>query len=327
MKRKFKINNKAFCVAVTLAIVLFLLNIDVFAQYYEDAATGVSLVMSDDWSYSGKEKYGDSNINYRYKYGKNEIVGIDFYDISNSIDKRNMANYNTENLSDDFLFSLCEEDISDEAIARRLNSKAIYVTSESMITRRETIGAVVYYRVEKAFTLTEPGYYPFFGYITEYVTICDGSQVMVKYVRSNDNNHFSDVYAMLQTINVPSAAPPPISIVMNGNYIYPDAPPVMENDRVLVPIRAIAEKMGYGVDWNEIGPDVQIVTIKSSNGSNIVNMYIGDNSYTHNGNLQYMDVAPAVIGDYTYIPLRAAAEALGATVNWDDAAQTVYISY
>ena len=36
----------------------------------------------------------------------------------------------------------------------------------------------------------------------------------------------------------------------DGFHIYLDSPPVLVNDRTLVPIRAIAEVFQYSVDWD-----------------------------------------------------------------------------
>ncbi len=336
MRKKFYGKIKKIVGMVLVIGVILSFSTGVFAQYYQDVTTGISFVMSDDWAYSESTEINENDItgsivNYSYRFDQNELVSVEMEDLSVLMGYGDLSHNNTENLSDEFLFSLCETEISDEAVSNRLSNKA-GVKSESMITSRENIAGIEYFRAEKAFTATKFGYNPFYGYITVYVAVQDGKLVTVNYVRSTEANHFTDVYSMMQTITIPSSTAivaqisGTIGIVMNGEYIYPDSPPIMQNDRVLVPIRAVAEKMGYNVGWEEYG-SMQCVSLKNSTSTNVVKMYIGDNTYMQNGSVRYMDVAPAVIGDYTYIPLRAAAEALGATVNWDDAAQTVYISY
>ncbi len=52
----------------------------------------------------------------------------------------------------------------------------------------------------------------------------------------------------------------PIKININGVDVISDVPPVMQNDRVLVPVRVIAENLGYNVRWNEITNTVEIST-------------------------------------------------------------------
>ncbi len=330
MKRGTKMIVKI--TAMMVVMLMLMLNTCVFAQYYKDDATGISLVMSDNWRYyesTGIDGVVGSAIEYRYEYGDNESVAVAIVDTSSAYGKD--STYNTENLSDDLLYSGCEASISNESISNILLGNP-YVKSESELTSRETINGIEYFRVEKAFTATVSGYYPYGGYITLYKTIHNGMTVVVAYIRTDNSNHFSDVNAMMQSISFPQnnisyvspSVPGVISIVMNGEYIYPDSPPIMQNDRVLVPIRAVAEKMGYTVVWNE---ENESVTMLNGSGTDRVAMYIGGKYCFHNYDMFEMDVVPTVIGDRTYIPLRAAAEAFGANVSWDDLTQTVYISY
>jgi hypothetical protein len=42
----------------------------------------------------------------------------------------------------------------------------------------------------------------------------------------------------------------PISVVVNGDNISFDTPPIIENGRTLVPLRKIFESLGAQVTWN-----------------------------------------------------------------------------
>lgn len=53
---------------------------------------------------------------------------------------------------------------------------------------------------------------------------------------------------------------------------------------------------------------------------------IGSNIYYVGGVAKVMDVAPYIKGDRTYVPMRYAAEIIGAEVVWDDAARTVTLT-
>lgn len=53
---------------------------------------------------------------------------------------------------------------------------------------------------------------------------------------------------------------------------------------------------------------------------------IGSNIYYVGGVAKVMDVAPYIKGDRTYVPMRYAAEIIGADVVWDDAARTVTLT-
>lgn len=122
-----------------------------------------------------------------------------------------------------------------------------------------------------------------------------------------------------------------ISIYVNGSQMFPDSDPVIINDRTLVPIRVVAEALDYKVDWDGIN---QIVDIRNDDMS--LRMMIGSTSlakylYDYNGNISgtdvvNADVAPQIINERTYLPLRAVGESLGATVDWDGNTRSVYIT-
>lgn len=97
-----------------------------------------------------------------------------------------------------------------------------------------------------------------------------------------------------------------------------------QNDRTLVPVRAISQWFGATVDWMEA---MQTITVKSADGAIDVTMQVGNPTYTVNGVQKTMETAPQLIGARTYLPLRAMAEALGKMVYWNDAQQMIVIGY
>lgn len=103
-----------------------------------------------------------------------------------------------------------------------------------------------------------------------------------------------------------------------------DQPPVILNDRTYVPLRRVLENMGATVDWND-----ETKTVKIDSYDNIKRIYLTiDNPevtvYTFtsvvNADKETItsDVAPVIMNDRAMLPIRVIAEALGATVNWDD---------
>ncbi len=99
-----------------------------------------------------------------------------------------------------------------------------------------------------------------------------------------------------------------------------EAAPVVENGRTLVPVRAVAEALGAEVGWEQ---ETGAVTL-SRNGRSVV-MTVGSVDYTVNGEAKTMETAPAVVNGRTLVPLRAASEALGKVVYWNDDKQIVSI--
>ena len=94
---------------------------------------------------------------------------------------------------------------------------------------------------------------------------------------------------------------------------FSDAYPFIENQRTLVPLRAVFEKLGAEVLWDD---STSTATVKKDD--KVISMTEGRNIITVNGVESTIDVSPKIIDDRTYIPLRAFSENLGFTVNWDE---------
>lgn len=114
---------------------------------------------------------------------------------------------------------------------------------------------------------------------------------------------------------------PAITVMVNGNAVTFDQPPVMQNDRVLVPLRAIFEALDAYVYWVE---DSQ--TILSGKGDQVVMLQVGNNRMYVGENMIELDVPAQIIGDRTLVPVRAISEAFGAQVDWDQETYTVIVT-
>ena len=108
-----------------------------------------------------------------------------------------------------------------------------------------------------------------------------------------------------------------IVVLVDGNKLTFDQPPVIVNDRVLVPMRAIFEALGADVKWYE--EDKTIISSKDCLAIglviNVQQMYLAYIGYD-TAFERVLDVSPMLIGDRTFIPLRAVADAFGASVDW-----------
>ena len=60
--------------------------------------------------------------------------------------------------------------------------------------------------------------------------------------------------------SLPAAAHPPITVYVDGKTVEMDAPPVIENGRTLVPIRALAEALGSEVEWDAVNRRATIIS-------------------------------------------------------------------
>ncbi len=113
-----------------------------------------------------------------------------------------------------------------------------------------------------------------------------------------------------------------VNIEINGETMkIEDMPPVILEDRTLVPARAVFETMGAEVAWNA---DTKEVYIKKQ--SDVVILKIDDEIGIKNGIAFSMDVPAKIVNDRTMIPVRAVSEAFGWEVGWDNKTRLVSIT-
>ncbi|KQL49005.1 copper amine oxidase [Brevibacillus choshinensis] len=121
-----------------------------------------------------------------------------------------------------------------------------------------------------------------------------------------------------------SAASAPAAIKVEYNkkaIVFLDQKPVIRDSRTLVPIRPIAESLGFDVDWNE-----KTRTVTINKGTNNVRLVVTQKIAKKNGQTINLDVPAQIINQRTMVPVRFIAEALSYNVNWDQATQTVLIA-
>ena len=107
--------------------------------------------------------------------------------------------------------------------------------------------------------------------------------------------------------------------VNNKTVAFPDQKPIVQNERTLVPIRFIAEALGYDVEWNKTDNSAVIDDGK-------IILYIGTNKAKINGKSVTLDVASTVVHNRTMVPLRVVAETLDCSVDWIGETQTVLVN-
>ncbi len=125
---------------------------------------------------------------------------------------------------------------------------------------------------------------------------------------------------MLISANV-EASQRPVRLVINGQEVVSDVPPIIENGRTLVPVRVISERLEASVEWIE---STRTVKIKHE-GKEIV-LYIDDKTVTVNGKHETLDVPARIVNGRTLVPIRFLANQLNADVAWDESTYTVSIS-
>ena len=119
----------------------------------------------------------------------------------------------------------------------------------------------------------------------------------------------------------PSTLTPQVTVNVNGNPISFDQPPIIQEGRTLVPLRAIFEALGADVEWEDA---TQTVTAVRQGVA--IEMQIGNSVFSVNGEQKTLDVPPQLVGGRTLVPVRAIAESFGAEVGWDQDTSTVTIT-
>ena len=101
-----------------------------------------------------------------------------------------------------------------------------------------------------------------------------------------------------------------IPLIINGTPVDSDV--LLVNNRTLVPLRVLTEKLGGSIEWNAA---TKTVTVYKDNS--IIKMVIGSNTVLINDEPHTIDVPPNIYNNYTYLPLRFVSEALGANVSYN----------
>jgi len=117
-----------------------------------------------------------------------------------------------------------------------------------------------------------------------------------------------------------AASAPPVTVLLEGEPLEMSVPPVIVDNRTLIGVRFIGEAVGGTVEWDPVSRRVTVV----SPGGTVV-LTIGDPVALVNGQPVTMEVPAQLVADRTMVPLRFIAEALGCTVEWDQATRTVNI--
>jgi len=133
---------------------------------------------------------------------------------------------------------------------------------------------------------------------------------------------------MLFAIALPisASAAPVIKLYIDGVLKTPAVAPYVEKGTTFVPVRFVTENLGADVSWDG---NTQRATVKSA-GATIV-FTIGSTSYTVNGASRTLTAAPKLVRSgsttSTMVPIRAIAEGMGATVDYDAKEYAAKVNY
>ena len=113
-----------------------------------------------------------------------------------------------------------------------------------------------------------------------------------------------------------------IDVIVDNTPIFFDSEPyINDNNRTMVPVRAIAEALGAEVEWDGARKAVTI----AKNGRT-VGLTIGNPIAQVNGVNEPMDTVAVLKSDRTMVPVRFVSQFLGATVDWDETSTTAIVT-
>ena len=113
-----------------------------------------------------------------------------------------------------------------------------------------------------------------------------------------------------------------IEVFYNDEVVNFDVEPIIENDRTLVPMRAIFEAMGCAVYYS-VADGKQIISARRADDDLLLT--IGENDMYFNGEGINLDVPAKIKDDRTLVPLRAISEAFECEVYWYGDTKTIRI--
>ncbi len=109
---------------------------------------------------------------------------------------------------------------------------------------------------------------------------------------------------------------------VNGQNKTLDAVPVIQDGKVLLPVRYIIEPLGGTATWD----DGEQMAVINCNG-HVINMWFGQANIIVDGLEKSMDVPPTMINGRTMVQVGFVSECLGCTADWTGSLKRVTIKY
>jgi hypothetical protein len=107
-------------------------------------------------------------------------------------------------------------------------------------------------------------------------------------------------------------SPANVTVFLDGKQMNLDQEPVLVENRILVPLRIIAESLGAAVEWTE-----EIPQLKVKKGDTVIGLNIdSDGGFTgvRLSQVFFLEQPPVIINGRTMVSLRFIKEVMGANV-------------
>ncbi len=113
---------------------------------------------------------------------------------------------------------------------------------------------------------------------------------------------------------------PPLSMQILGKKAYTASPPILKDNRVYLPLRAVGEAVGYKVTWNAKASTMEL---KAANST--LKVTIGSKTAYVNDKKTTLDAAPIMYKDRAHVPLTFVQNHFNYTTTYDKAQNLVSI--
>lgn len=113
----------------------------------------------------------------------------------------------------------------------------------------------------------------------------------------------------------------PVEVNINGEFIPMDVHPIMENNRLFLPIRSLSS-LGFSYSWN---PSTKVTTVKNKNGEYLKITSGSNKAYKGNQPIQMDESAQSKDGR-VLVPIRFVSETLGYHVQYEAIRKIVFVT-
>ncbi|MCI5969985.1 MAG: endo-1,4-beta-xylanase [Oscillospiraceae bacterium] len=131
---------------------------------------------------------------------------------------------------------------------------------------------------------------------------------------------FLSLVMILPQFTLTAFASDEVTIYIDGQKMNFSQGAIVKNDRVLVPMREIFEKLNANIVYDE-----STQTVTGTKNSKSVTVTIDSSTAYVDGQETQLDVNACLVNDKTMIPLRFISQSLGASVDWSEDSKSVYI--
>lgn len=302
---------KKIIFALFTLLAIFCFCVAANAQTLTNKDLGMTFTVPDSY----KVEFGsDENIYVAEISIEGDRVGVNLMSVPNP------DAYFEGLLPDERLKDLLENMASTERLTQMLTSDMVTFTKKDVYTT--SINDIKCFVYDGTYITSGVGFETETFYNTAYAWAKNGRVYYMEYYRFSGE---ADIFRPDEFLKNADFEIGEIKIYVNGNRIYSDTAAAAVNGRTIVPIRAVAEAMNYKVNWDG---ENKLITLNplSGEGNNVI-FGLECMDYKVNDETKQLDVPAIAVNGRTYIPLRAAAEAVGGNVEWDSNTNSAYITY